>query len=242
MAYQDIAKLEKFSGKEDNTYSWITDAEKAITANSWDNDHTIQTLSFFLTRTTNSWYQSLAEKPTSFTNLMEDQDFDKSIPMEERNVEQIFQPSKQIKSNIPPAIITEDTILATIFFFDINNLNTHSFFSGAAINQDKPIMALYTDTRVKKIGIKLILNSGSASSIIIKQLMDQLANENTKTLIEEIDNFSFEINGIQIPTKILIMKATQYQALVENDWLSKANAILDWNTQELQLTFNKQYA
>ncbi|KAG9291453.1 hypothetical protein G9A89_021872 [Geosiphon pyriformis] len=117
-------------------------------------------------------------------------------------------------------------------------------------------MALYTDTRVKKIDIKLILNSESAGSIITKQLMDQLgrrvdhaattriitADGNTKTPIGEIDNFPFEINRIQIPTKVLIIKATQYQALVENDWLSKANTTFDWNTQKLQLTFNRQHA
>ncbi|KAG9300260.1 hypothetical protein G9A89_011333 [Geosiphon pyriformis] len=33
IAYQDIAKLEKFSSKEDNAYSWIVDTEKAITTN-----------------------------------------------------------------------------------------------------------------------------------------------------------------------------------------------------------------
>ncbi|KAG9296606.1 hypothetical protein G9A89_015198 [Geosiphon pyriformis] len=33
MTYQDIAKLEKFSGEKDNTYSWIVNTEKAITAN-----------------------------------------------------------------------------------------------------------------------------------------------------------------------------------------------------------------
>ncbi|KAG9291717.1 hypothetical protein G9A89_012002 [Geosiphon pyriformis] len=69
MAYRDIAKLEKFSGEEDNTYSWIMNAKKAITTNSWNNDHTIQVLPFFLTRTANSWYQSLAEKPISFTKF-----------------------------------------------------------------------------------------------------------------------------------------------------------------------------
>ncbi|KAG9303262.1 hypothetical protein G9A89_013588 [Geosiphon pyriformis] len=62
MAYRDIAKLEKFSGEEDNAYFWIADTEKAITAN-------IQALPFFLTGTTNSWYQSLTEKPTSFTEF-----------------------------------------------------------------------------------------------------------------------------------------------------------------------------
>ncbi|KAG9305659.1 hypothetical protein G9A89_022581 [Geosiphon pyriformis] len=401
MTYQDIAKLEKFSGEEDNTYSWIADAEKAITANGWNNDHTVQALPFFLTKTADSWYQSLAEKPTSFTEfkltflqyffierdyyttaqvlnqfikelrssilrsirpchltslqdavtfihnfksaeqeanhtqavnlaingtsdpelqeltnhpngekitttadthsnrtvsnsnnlgdpipatattedhgsksrkpisatqilakhgtpifhtsestapirttspnfnnnqvqtnsglsrpipcgpvqsqptpteysnqasyfgLMEDQSFDKSTP--------------QTKNNIPPVTITEDTTLAIIFPCNINNLNTHSLFSGTAINQDKPIMGLYTNARVGGIDIKLILNNRSAGSIITKQLMDQLSRQvdhaataqiitvdgNTKTLIGEIDNFPFEINGIQIPTKVL---------------------------------------
>ncbi|KAG9299935.1 hypothetical protein G9A89_009663 [Geosiphon pyriformis] len=62
MAYWDITKLEKFSGEEDNAYSWITNAEK-------NNDCTIQALPFFLTRTANSWYQSLAKKPTFFTEF-----------------------------------------------------------------------------------------------------------------------------------------------------------------------------
>ncbi|KAG9307267.1 hypothetical protein G9A89_017095 [Geosiphon pyriformis] len=177
----------------------------------------------------------------SYLSLMENQGFDKSTPVEGGDIEQISQPSKQTKSNILPATITEDITLATIFSFDINNLNTHSLFSGAVINQDKPITALYTDARVRGIDIKLILDSGSAGSIITKQLMDQLgrrvdctatvqiitADGNTKTPIGEIDNFPFKINGIQIPTKVLIMKATQYQALVGNDWLSKANATLD---------------
>ncbi|KAG9290552.1 hypothetical protein G9A89_020922 [Geosiphon pyriformis] len=57
MAYRDIAKLEKFFGEEDNAYSWITDAEKAITTNGWNDDYTIQALLFFLTRTTNSCLQ-----------------------------------------------------------------------------------------------------------------------------------------------------------------------------------------
>ncbi|KAG9289711.1 hypothetical protein G9A89_014446 [Geosiphon pyriformis] len=43
------------------------------------------------------------------------------------------------------------------------------------------------------------------------------------------------------PIKVLVMEATQYQALVGNDWLSKVNAMLDWNTQELQLTYQSQH-
>ncbi|KAG9301155.1 hypothetical protein G9A89_012538 [Geosiphon pyriformis] len=38
------------------------------------------------------------------------------------------------------------------------------------------------------------------------------------------------------------MDATQYQVLVENDWLTKANATLDWTTQELLINYNGHQA
>ncbi|KAG9304610.1 hypothetical protein G9A89_020174 [Geosiphon pyriformis] len=37
------------------------------------------------------------------------------------------------------------------------------------------------------------------------------------------------------------MEATQYQALIKNDWLFKTNMTLDWNTHELQLSQNEAY-
>ncbi|KAG9298562.1 hypothetical protein G9A89_018921 [Geosiphon pyriformis] len=69
MAYLNIAKLEKFSGEEDNAYSWIADAEKAITANGWNDNCTVQALPFFLIGTADLWYQSLTKKPTFFTKF-----------------------------------------------------------------------------------------------------------------------------------------------------------------------------
>ncbi|KAG9295338.1 hypothetical protein G9A89_013367 [Geosiphon pyriformis] len=51
MVYWNITKLEKFSSEENNAYSWIADAEKAITTNRWDDNCTIQALLFFLTGT-----------------------------------------------------------------------------------------------------------------------------------------------------------------------------------------------
>ncbi|KAG9285814.1 hypothetical protein G9A89_013239 [Geosiphon pyriformis] len=38
------------------------------------------------------------------------------------------------------------------------------------------------------------------------------------------------------------MDVTQYQALVGNDWLTKANATLDWTTQELLINYNGHQA
>ncbi|KAG9296274.1 hypothetical protein G9A89_014866 [Geosiphon pyriformis] len=63
-----------------------------------------------------------------------------------------------------------------------------------------------------------------------------------KTPVGEIDNFPFTLDGITIPVKVLVMDAPQYQALVRNDWLQKANANLNWETQELTISYQGQYA
>ncbi|KAG9297618.1 hypothetical protein G9A89_011133 [Geosiphon pyriformis] len=129
-------------------------------------------------------------------------------------------------------------------------------FSGAALNKKRPITTIYTEATVNNTPIKLILDSGSAGSIVTLQLVNQLgfkvdrattfqiitADESTKLLHGKIDSFPFEINSIVIPTKVLVMNATQYQALVGNDWLTKANATLDWTTQELLINYNGHQA
>ncbi|KAG9289114.1 hypothetical protein G9A89_022423 [Geosiphon pyriformis] len=158
-----------------------------------------------------------------------------------------FAQKQPLTSNISPATITENEFLAAIFSFEFEKTTATPLFSGATL-EAKPITVMYTDTKVEGQFIKLILDSSSAGNIITRQLMDQLdyqvdraanariitANGATKTPISEIDNFPFEVNGIVTSIKVLVMEATQYQALVGNDWLSKVNATLDWNTQELQ--------
>ncbi|KAG9303549.1 hypothetical protein G9A89_018445 [Geosiphon pyriformis] len=68
-----------------------------------------------------------------------------------------------------------------------------------------------------------------------------MANGVTMTSIGKIDDLPIEINGIIVPIKVFIMEATQYQALVGNNWLSKTNTTLNWNTQELQLSQNGRH-
>ncbi|KAG9299461.1 hypothetical protein G9A89_009414 [Geosiphon pyriformis] len=69
-----------------------------------------------------------------------------------------------------------------------------------------------------------------------------MADEATKTPIGKINDLPIKINSIIVSIKVLVMEATQYQALVGNDWLSKTNTTLNWNTQELQLSQNGLYA
>ncbi|KAG9294439.1 hypothetical protein G9A89_001944 [Geosiphon pyriformis] len=108
-------------------------------------------------------------------------------------------------NNILPATITEDKSLTTIFFFEFKKPVETPLFSKAAL-KSKPITVIYTDAKVDKQHIKLILDSRLAGSIITKQLIDQLV---TKTLIGKIDNFSIEVNSIIVPIKILNMQELQ---------------------------------
>ncbi|KAG9285972.1 hypothetical protein G9A89_022648 [Geosiphon pyriformis] len=157
-------------------------------------------------------------------------------------------------NNIPPATITKNEFLDAIFLFKLEKSSDTPLFSGAAF-EEKPIMAMYIDAKVDGHFIKLILDSGSADSIITQQLMDQLGHQvdcaastriitvdrATKTPIGEIDDFLIEVNGIVVPIKVLVIKATQYQVLVDNNWLSKTNTVLNWMTQELVLSQNSQH-
>ncbi|KAG9287843.1 hypothetical protein G9A89_017438 [Geosiphon pyriformis] len=156
-------------------------------------------------------------------------------------------------NNIPSATITENESLDAIFLFELEESSDTPLFSGAAL-EEKLIMAMYTNAKIDGHFIKLIFDSGSAGSIITQQLMDQLGCQvdhaastriittdgATKIPIGKIDDFLIEVNGIIVPIKVLVIEATQYQVLINNDWLSKTNAMLDWTTQELVLSQNEK--
>ncbi|KAG9286492.1 hypothetical protein G9A89_014658 [Geosiphon pyriformis] len=162
--------------------------------------------------------------------------------------------SSKLSQTIPPAVATKNSSLAAIFPFELEE--NEAMFNGTALDEKCPITAMYTEATVNNTPIKLILNSRSAGSIVMLQLVNQLgfkvdcatmsqiiiADRSTKLSHDEIDSFPFEINGIVIPTKVLIIDTTQYQVLVENDWLTKANATLDWTTQELLINYNGHQA
>ncbi|KAG9292981.1 hypothetical protein G9A89_016343 [Geosiphon pyriformis] len=113
---------------------------------------------------------------------------------------------------------------AIIFPFELEEPSVTPLFSGATL-EEKPITVMYMDAKVDDQSIKLILDTNGA----------------TKTPIGEINNLLIEINGIIMPIKVLVIKATQYQAFIGNNWLSKTNAVLNWMTQKLTFNQNGQH-
>ncbi|KAG9295001.1 hypothetical protein G9A89_017795 [Geosiphon pyriformis] len=69
MAYASIAKIKKFTGKEDNTQVWLNNVEKAIAANGWNDDRAFQAISYFLQNTTNSNNNSINHLANTFTTI-----------------------------------------------------------------------------------------------------------------------------------------------------------------------------
>ncbi|KAG9294143.1 hypothetical protein G9A89_021502 [Geosiphon pyriformis] len=135
-------------------------------------------------------------------------------------------PKQTINNNIFPATITNDELLAAIFLFKIERPTKTPLFSEAAFNT-KSIIVMYTNAKIDRQAIKLILNSGSAGSIITQQLIDQLdcqvdcivstkiitADGATKTPIGEIDNFSIKVNGIIVLIKGKKKKKTSHKKI-----------------------------
>ncbi|KAG9285526.1 hypothetical protein G9A89_006514 [Geosiphon pyriformis] len=167
--------------------------------------------------------------------MPEEQDFYHTAASEGRAAAQ-QQNSSYTLITIPPVRITKNTNLSDIFPFEFEANESSSLLSNTAANEQKAITAMYTEAEVEGKTICLILDSGSAGSIITYQLIMK------KTPVGEIDNFPFTLNGITIPVKVFVMDAPQYQALVGNDWLQKANANLNWETQELTISYQEQHA
>ncbi|KAG9295004.1 hypothetical protein G9A89_017798 [Geosiphon pyriformis] len=187
--------------------------------------------------------------------MPEEQDFHHTAPLKGRAATQ-QQNFFYTPTTIPPARIAENANLSDIFPFEFEANELPFLLSNAAANEQKAIMAMYTEAEVKGKTICLILDNGSAGSIITYQLMKQLkrnvnrpaqtvivtAHGMKKTPVREIDNFPFTLDGITIPVKVFVMDAPQYQALIGNNWLQKANANLNWETQELTISYQGQHA
>ncbi|KAG9289999.1 hypothetical protein G9A89_010305 [Geosiphon pyriformis] len=163
---------------------------------------------------------------SSYLTMPEKQDFYHTVLSEGRAAAQ-QQNSFYILTTILPARIAENANLSDIFPFEFEANESPFLLNNAVVNEQKAITAMYTKAEVEGKPIRLILDSGSAGSIITYQLMQQLkknvdrpvqtiivtANSMKKTPVEEIDNFPFTIDGITIPVKVLVMDAPQYQAL-----------------------------
>ncbi|KAG9300014.1 hypothetical protein G9A89_009742 [Geosiphon pyriformis] len=187
-----------------------------------------------------------------YLTMAEESDFQQPALSEDKVAAPRSNPSN---NTIPLTQIAQNANLSNIFPFEFKANELPFLLSNTAANEQKAITAMYTEAIAKGKPIWLILDSRLAGSIITYQLIQQLqktvdrlaqtviviANGMKKTPVGEIDNFLFTIDGIIILVKVLVIDAPQYQVLVKNNWLLKANANLDWETQELKISYQEQH-
>ncbi|KAG9299674.1 hypothetical protein G9A89_006390 [Geosiphon pyriformis] len=154
--------------------------------------------------------------------MPEEQDFHHTALSEGRAAVQ-QQNLSYTPTTIPPARITENANLSDIFPFEFKANESPFLLSNIAANKQKAIIAMYTKAEVERKTIRLILDSGSTRSIITYQLMQQLkrnvdqpaqtviitANSIKMNPVRKIDNFSFTLDEITIPVKVLVIDAPQ---------------------------------
>ncbi|KAG9298047.1 hypothetical protein G9A89_008406 [Geosiphon pyriformis] len=160
--------------------------------------------------------------------MQEKSDFQQTALFED---EVVVPKSNSFNNTILLAQIAQNANFSDIFSFEFEANKLLFLLSNAAVNEQKTITAMYTEATYYYLPINAI----TQSKLIV------IADSMKKTPVKEINNFLFTIDGIIIPVKVLVMDVPQYQALVGNDWLLKANANLDWETQELKILYQGDY-
>ncbi|KAG9293958.1 hypothetical protein G9A89_019296 [Geosiphon pyriformis] len=107
----------------------------------------------------------------SYLTIPEESDFQQTALSEGKVAAPKSNPSNH---TIPPAQIAQNANLSDIFPFEFEVNESPFLLSNAAVNEQKTITAIYTEAIVEEKPIRLILDSGSAGSIITYQLMEQL--------------------------------------------------------------------
>ncbi|KAG9297392.1 hypothetical protein G9A89_009476 [Geosiphon pyriformis] len=166
----------------------------------------------------------------NYLTIPEKSDFQQTALSEDEIAAPRSNPSN---NTIPPAQIAQNANLSDIFPFEFEANESPFLLSNAAANEQKAITVMYTEATLMQQLQRTV--DRPAQTVIVT------ADGIKKTPVGEIDNFLFTIDRITIPVKVLVMDAPQYQALVRNNWLLKANANLDWETQELKISYQKQY-
>ena len=54
----------------------------------------------------------------------------------------------------------------------------------------------------------------------------------------EVENLEIQIGECNIPIDVIVSEANVYSVIVGNDWLSKAQAKVDWNKSIIKIKYN----
>ena len=119
---------------------------------------------------------------------------------------------------------------------------------------DNRTSALYCEASINHIRFPLIVDSGSAGSIISLALLKDLDMEITrasKTVMVNVNgkrqrplgavsDIPLKIHECIIPMDAIVTEADSYAAIVRNDWLRKTKAVIDYDTNMMVIKWKNK--
>ncbi|KAG9307342.1 hypothetical protein G9A89_017171 [Geosiphon pyriformis] len=142
-------QIKKFTSKKNDVQIWLNNMEKAIAK-----DFKLAELKTNHAQAVNLVINELSDLDSKLKQL-------KDATSHNLGTKQ----KQPLTNNILPATITKNELLTTIFSFELEKPAETPLFNRATLEL-KPITAMYTDAKVDRQHIKLILDSRSADSII----------------------------------------------------------------------------
>ncbi|KAG9304417.1 hypothetical protein G9A89_019979 [Geosiphon pyriformis] len=160
-----ITKIPEFNRKDIETspQEWLDQVTKAGDANGWNAARILRTIPYFLKGTAGKCYLTIPKE----------QDF-YHIALSEGKAAARQQNLSYTLITISLTRIVENANFSNIFPFEFEANESPFLFSNTVINEQKAITAMYTEAKVKRKTICLILDSEFTRSIITYQLMQQL--------------------------------------------------------------------
>ena len=155
------------------------------------------------------------------------------------------EPEKKPTQNQPNEDTTEDKGNPEVE--DLMQVNTSS-------PNDNRTSALYCEASINHIRFPLIVDSGSAGSIISLALLKDLDMEITrasKTVMVNVNgerrrplgavsDIPLKIHECIIPMDAIVTEADSYAAIVGNDWLRKTKAIIDYDANTMVIKWKNR--
>ena len=116
--------------------------------------------------------------------------------------------------------------------------------------------SMYITCSVEDRQIKGVVDSGAGNCIITKKFLDLLgwgidgptkvkfvvANGASIAPLGVVHNVPIRLGNFTIPITAFVSESTTYDLIIGNNWLKKGGAIIDYNAQELQLTWRGRKA
>ncbi|CAB4418407.1 unnamed protein product [Rhizophagus irregularis] len=135
---------------------------------------------------------------------------------------------------------------------DNNNYIGESYYGDSNSEEETPTTAAKCEFHINQQPVIAVIDSGAAVSIMTTTMMKTLkltidgpseyviktANGTRVRSLGEIQDLPLKVRNLIIKTNVQIIESSDSVFILENNWMRKVNAALDWNKKMLTIRYN----